>query len=451
MTTACIKRITNKIGYFIFLALFVLSLSSCNKNKNDYLNTPTNIQMTDDCYLVWDEVEGATEYEVVVNNVIEGQSIFTTKTNKFDALQILSNTEEFRFKVCAKDSTNKYQESDDSIEFIYKLNPQLEYFDFTFDSSGCYYTMSLINKTSDFVKRIEGVFVIPSSYNGFPVKCLDTGCFDLCKNITCIYMPDSIEELGKINIFYGCTNLKRIRLSNNIEEFCKSMFSNCESLAEIDIPDSIKNISQKAFYNCDSLSSINIGKNVLSILDCNFSSCDKLSEIMIDEENPKYCIKDGCLVDKDNNSIVSVVPLGFKKIPNDVQAIEKYAFYDCDTLDYIEIPSNINEIGQYAFQDCSKIKKVVINANINEINIGVFRGLSSLEELTIPPNILKLDGDSFGQCENLKSITIPDTLKSIGGGAFFACNSIDGPSQAVAAGTGAVCGTHSSGPRRPTR
>ena len=78
MTTACIKRITNKIGYFIFLALFVLSLSSCNKNKNDYLNTPTNIQMTDDCYLVWDEVEGATEYEVVVNNVIDWPSITLT-------------------------------------------------------------------------------------------------------------------------------------------------------------------------------------------------------------------------------------------------------------------------------------------------------------------------------------------------------------------------------------
>ena len=426
------KSFFTKIKYLLLLSPLVLVLSSCS---NKYLSTPKNLKITDDCYLVWDKVNNATGYEVLVSNAELGNSLYTVNDNKFDVLSILSNTEEFKFKVCAKDSTNKYQESNDSKELSFKAKSQLEYFDFTFNEAG-YYSMSMKHyeiKTPDnpfggvtysYADKIEGVFVIPSTYNGFPVRKLGKTCFYTCNNVTNVYMPDSIDILGELNIFSSNKNLKRIRMSQNLTELPLQMFSNCSSLSELIIPESVAKIGKKVFYNCDNLERIKIGKNVTTILENNFSSCDNLKEIIIDDNNQNYYYKDGCLIDKNDNSIIGVAPLGFKKIPNYVLKIGKYAFSECKTISEIIVPSNIIDIEENAFENCSNVRRIELGTNVTTINAGVFMGLTSLEEFTIPSCVTSIGAGSFSKCNSIKEVVIPSTLKNIGEGMFGECSNL---------------------------
>ena len=411
------KKIFNKIKYLLLLSPLVLVLSSCS---NKYLSTPKNLEITDDCYLVWDKVNNATGYEVLVSNTELGNSLYTVNDNKFDVLSILSNTEEFKFKVCAKDSTNKYQESNDSKELSFKTKSQLEYFDFTFNEAG-YYSMSMkryIIKTPNnpfgevytYSDKVEGVFVIPTTYNGFPVKELKNACFECCINTTNIYMPDSIDKLG-FNIFCACNNLKRVRLSQNLEELSDHMFSNCSSLSELIIPDNISKIGKKVFYNCDDLEKIKIGENVTTILENNFSSCDNLKEIIIDDNNPNYYYKDGCLIDKNENSIIGVTSLNFKKIPEYISIIGKYAFSKCETISKLEIPPNIVEIKERAFYDCQKIKEILIPGTIKILGAGSFSRCNSIEEVVIPSTLKNIGGGIFSECSNLKKATVEEGIE----------------------------------------
>ena len=86
-----------------------------------------------------------------------------------------------------------------------------------------------------------------------------------------------------------------------------------------------------------------------------------------------------------NTNIRSVV------IPDSVEIIEDYAFYDCGYLETVVMGDNVKTVGNYAFADCPKIR---------DFNFGV--GVTTI-------------GDSvFNYCDALKSIYIPESVEKIG-------------------------------------
>ena len=66
-------------------------------------------------------------------------------------------------------------------------------------------------------------------------------------------------------MFYKCTNLKNVTLSNNITSIGEWAFSTCTNLEKIVLPKSITFIDNYAFYGCEKLTKVEVPKNVTTI------------------------------------------------------------------------------------------------------------------------------------------------------------------------------------------
>lgn len=107
--------------------------------------------------------------------------------------------------------------------------------------------------------------------------------FAYCSNLEYIYIPDSVTLMGRedtINegnfdevysfIFYCCSNLQEVRLSNNITSIGIGNFYNCTKLKYLYIPDSVTKI-EKAFAGCTSLETVVIPPSVTEIAEYTFA------------------------------------------------------------------------------------------------------------------------------------------------------------------------------------
>ena len=71
-----------------------------------------------------------------------------------------------------------------------------------------------------------------------------------CTTLTSVTIPDSVVELQGFQgygVFYRCTSLQSVKLSNNLEVIGNYTFNSCSSLQEITIPASVASIEQNAF------------------------------------------------------------------------------------------------------------------------------------------------------------------------------------------------------------
>jgi len=75
-------------------------------------------------------------------------------------------------------------------------------------------------------------------------------------------VPNSVKKIGR-SAFFGCLNLKKIKLSEGVVKIDRSAFANCSNLQEIDIPSSMKIIEEWAFLNCINLKKIVLPENTL--------------------------------------------------------------------------------------------------------------------------------------------------------------------------------------------
>lgn len=73
-----------------------------------------------------------------------------------------------------------------------------------------------------------------------------------------------------------------------------------------------------------------------------------------------------------NNTVTSVV------IPEGVETIEKYAFYNCKLLSSVTLPESCETIGEYSFAKCD----ILQNINLENVRIVLDYGLYQCESLT---------------------------------------------------------------------
>ena len=118
--------------------------------------------------------------------------------------------------------------------------------------------------------NLENV-VIPEFVNcdgvDYPVQLISSRCFAKCDKIESIFIPKTVESLGRIiddysyeGCFGGCTNLKEILFEKGIKlktigGYC---FQGCKSLKSIELPDGVEILSISAFSYCPSLTSVSL-------------------------------------------------------------------------------------------------------------------------------------------------------------------------------------------------
>ena len=257
----------------------------------------------------------------------------------------------------------------------------------------------------------DSVVVVPSQYNGLPVTEINDSVFRDNKNITAIYLPNTITRIGNFAFDY-CTNLSFIRLGNAVEAIGRMAFR-FSAIKTMHIPDSVVSIGEHAFSYCDKLETIRLSENLTSISNGLFYLCSSLKTITIP------------------NSISTIGAEAFYKcenleevyLPSSLVEIEGQSFANCSKLKEINFPTGLTSLGAYAFDNCKSLKEIVIPTSVFSIGQHCFRDCHSLTSAKIEGKLSTLTG-TFKSCENLESVSLPGTITNLGPETFENCRAL---------------------------
>lgn len=118
--------------------------------------------------------------------------------------------------------------------------------------------------------------------------------------------------------------------------------------------------------------------------------------------------KDLPFIPKNINSYTSI------SFPDHLTDINDYAFYGNTAFMRLVIPESVEKIGNFAFFDCDNISDVKIASSV--IGSGAFGNCDGIIEVTITGNG-SVGRVAFAKCSNLKKLTIGGTM-NIGKSAF---------------------------------
>ena len=123
-------------------------------------------------------------------------------------------------------------------------------------------------------------------------------------------------------------------------------------------------IGSYAFSGNRHVTSVSIGSGVTSILPDAFAGCPELKSITVSEENQYYSSVDGVLYDAGEMYL--------------------YVYPGGKTDDSFTVPDTVQTIGMYAFYDNEHIRSLIVGRNVTAIYEEAFCGLTNLAEITLP-------------------------------------------------------------------
>lgn len=206
-----------------------------------------------------------------------------------------------------------------------------------------------------------------------------------------IYLPDSITTI-RDGAFTYCSNLKKIRFSNNLVLIENFAFAYCTGLEEIELPDSLTEIPSGCFEFCSNLKKVKLPRYLETIGSSAFGMNEKLSEIDIPDT-----------VRKIGEASFQAAAFSYVNLPEGLQTIEEMSF-NYVQMEYIEIPSTVTTIETRAFSHNHALKTLVIPESVTSIGELLFREDGSLTDLYLPPSITYIPDNIFEYCS--QNITI---------------------------------------------
>lgn len=184
----------------------------------------------------------------------------------------------------------------------------------------------------------------------------------------------------------------------------------CGEDTDLVIPESTTAIGYHAFSKPYSFNRIVLPKTVVDIPLSMLEMC-KTKSIEVAEDNPKYCVRNGCLIDKESSTLVWC--FSGNVIPDDgsIKRIGSSAFYQREDLESIILPKTVTEISSYAFHECKNLKNVKVPNSIEVIGRNAFAYCDALESECIPERFGNTDDFSFPKRKrNDDDIEAPRTL-----------------------------------------
>jgi hypothetical protein len=262
---------------------------------------------------------------------------------------------------------------------------------------------------------------------------IGTGAFQGCSSLKDMHIPDSVKIIGTES-FYGCNSITNVVVGTGVSEIGERAFSGCSSIERLSFVNNGKIIFRNGAFECSALEGVyisNLQAWCVSSFECQYSSRSA---------NPLYYAKKLYL----NGVIVTDL-----QIPNDVEEIGSYVFYNCDSLTSVVISDGVKCIYTEAFGDCSSLEEVYIPNSVRSIYPAVFARCGSIKNITIPQvlcksklsdcfpsyqsitNVVVADGvttigtNCFKNCKSMKTLRIPSTVRYIEEGALYGCEGLE--------------------------
>ncbi len=296
----------------------------------------------------------------------------------------------------------------------------------------------------------------------------DSGWYKDRKSIGTIIVSEGITSLGDY-AFYGCSNVKEVKLPSTLNDLGRISFAQCSSLKKIDIPDLVTVIPYAAFAECTSLNEVNaknieaihdyafqmiktesftIGKNITNISYIAFFH-STIKEYIVEAGNTVYSSKDGILY-SDGGKTLYLYPAGREDskfvIPSNVTKVYGGAFsyatnlkeidlanvtslgdsaFQASGIETLVLPDTVTEVGYFTFYQCKSLVSIKFGSGLKVTSYEMFEECTSLKNIDFGTGLVNLEARTFGYCSALEEVTIPDTITSIGNGCFGECSSLN--------------------------
>lgn len=274
-----------------------------------------------------------------------------------------------------------------------------------------------------------------------------------------IVIPDNVKEIA--SRAFENKKIETVTGLKNTVKIGEYAFNNCADLTYIELPLGLLTIGEYAFQNCKNLNELCIPESVKEIAYGVFSDCGKI-KLTYGGSNLSWIEMDfypyqNVLIDftyKKSVHGIFEVPYGISKlgvgcfsglkdltkvrIPDTVQNIGKFAFYNCSGLIDVNIPSSVKTIGSSAFNGCVNLNKVDMAFGVTEIEAYAFCDCKSLRRVDIPDSVRAICHCAFRNCENLQDVLLSKKTHLIGAEAFADClnlHSLDIPINALVSDT----------------
>lgn len=257
-----------------------------------------------------------------------------------------------------------------------------------------------------------------------------------------VVIPDNVKEIA--SRAFENKKIETVTGLKNTVKIGEYAFNNCADLTYIELPLGLLTIGACAFQNCKNLNELCIPESVKEIAYGVFSDCGKI-KLTYGGSNLSWIEMDfypyqNAQIDftyKKGVYGIFEVPYGISKlgvgcfsglqdltklkIPDTVQNIGNFAFYNCSGLIDVNIPSSVKTIGISAFDGCVNLNKVDMAFGVTEIETCAFCDCKSLGRVDIPDSVEGLSRSVFRNCENLQDVVLSKKLFFIGSEAFADC------------------------------
>lgn len=241
-----------------------------------------------------------------------------------------------------------------------------------------------------------------------------------------IVVSKGVTEIGDYAL-RDLSKVKSIELPDNLQTIGKYAFANCSGIKKIELPKKLKTIENDAFDGCIGLKKISIPANVRKVGNYAFWNCSSLSEIEIPVNNKIEVVgydifKKTAWMEKQKSGFISKTGILFEyngtekktAIPDDINTIGMYAFYENNTLESIAVSSNLKKINDYGFANCEKLNNITVPGSVSDVAYCSFEGCTALENVVLEEGVKSVKKAAFQHCDTLNEITIPKSVTEIG-------------------------------------
>ena len=226
-------------------------------------------------------------------------------------------------------------------------------------------SINLRNFETENVTDMTEMFYRCKSLKNIDVSSFDTSnvtsmmnMFGECESLESIDLSNFVtknlddEEYVTDGMLAYCTNLKSVKLPEDLTRIGGAFCKECSSLTRLTIPENVESIDSDAMYYCENLKSIAIPDKVTSIGSYAFRGCSRLTDIYYSGSKEQW---DSISIDEGNENL-EYVNIHFNEYPGDPDNPDNPD--DPDDSDYYVLGRDNNSFlnsGEHFFN----IKKVV--------------------------------------------------------------------------------------------